>query len=561
MNTRGSILTSVLILIVVITLTSAALLGLVSNLAVADVHKDIDAQLLSSANSGLEVCRTMMYFDDPGTFIGYVDYPPPPPTELDNGSGGMVINGCDVVWGVEENPSNPTELKISVTASRRDRSITVYLKVKIPDYGEYSFASNYMHSGWHLGTPQDWYGNLYWYTTDGSHVIFDDLQSFYGTLKSWEFTSLQDTYVFYDSEGNPVPESSVHTEYDYSDPYDRDNFEAFDSDINLGLLFSKTPGDLGFPTTASIRFDAGMAHGLGEDARPKEAEIFLGPDGYIYWRNCGDGPDDWNLVRDSSGTPVEQDGQVLYFEKDVWVRGVVTGQITITSAQDVYINGNIIREDSTTCALGIMAQDDIYWEVRKEFEDGNQTEILDVFSNDHTGDWLSTFYDIYNSGRGSFSHIKTNGLGPQNYIAEPVFDPSNPSHQAFMDSYSEYADQWAYWNGQYAGNVPPETAIEASMYAGDTMGPSAPFHILSYLGNGETFGWRYDSSYYHPENTSWRSSGTYFMGSDWADYVENWQHATYGEHPFASVIRPPGFARLTSGTPVVVPGSYGIVRN
>jgi hypothetical protein len=474
----------------------------------------------------------------------------------------MTINGCDVVWAVEENPTNPTQLKISVTASRRDKSLTVFLKVAIPDHGEYSFASNYMHSGWHLGTPQNWYGNLYWYTDDGTHVVFDDLQSFYGTLRSWEFTYLQDTYIFYDSNGNPVDESSVHFEYDYNDPNDRTIFDQFDSNIDLDLLFSNNPNDLGFPTSATVRFDAGMAHGLGEEGRPKEAEIFLGPDGYIYWRNCGEGPDDWNVVRDEFGNPVEQDGTVVYFEKDVWVRGVVTGQITIASDKDVYINGNIIREDSATCALGIMAKDDIYWEVRQEFDSGSGTQILDVFSNDQTGgDWLDTFYDIYNGGSGSFSNVKTTGLGPQSFIAQPLFDPNNPSHQAFMASYPQYASEWDYWNGMYAGTVPPNTAIEASMYAGDTMGPSAPYHILMYLGEGETYGWRYNSSTYHPEMTSWRSSGTYFMGADWADYVENWDTATYGEHPFASIVRPPGFARLTSGTPVVVPGTYGIIRN
>ena len=219
------------------------------------------------------------------------------------------------------------------------------------------------------------------------------------------------------------------------------------------------------------------------------------------------------------------------------------------------INGNIIREDSATCALGIMAQDDIYWEVRNEFVDGNRDLLIDVFSNDQTTTWLSTFYDIYNGGNGSFSNVKTNGLGQLNFIAEPAFASNHP----LVSQYPEY--NWDYWNGEYAGNMPPEAAMEASLYAGDTMGPSVPFHILSYLGNGEQYGLRYDSNYYHPETTSWRSSGTYFMGSDWADYVENWKEATYGEHPFASIIRPPGFARLTSGTPVVVPGSYGIIKN
>jgi len=550
---RGSVLTSTLVLMLIIGFLSLGALTTARMLSLEDIQKEKDTELLASANAGLELCRSLMHFEDPAEFVSYMGAPPSVPSSLQDTNGDCRINSCTVDWQVAQ-AGSPDKLKVLVTATNAsNQSLTVFLDVKIPDFGEYSFASNYMHSGWSLGTPQDWYGKLYWYTDNGSTVRFNAFQTFWDSLESWEFGSSQPSYRYLFVEGN-----DHHITHAYNDG----SFGRFDANIDLDQLFSTSTSDQGFPTTATIKFDSGMAHGLGEEARPREAEIFLSPDGYIYWRHCGDGPDDWNLIKDSEGNPVPQDGTTLYVEQEVWVRGVVTGKMTIAGGEDVYINGNIIREDSATCALGIMAQDDIYWEVRREFESGNQEQILDIFSNDgnQNDEWIDVFYDIYNGGQGSFSNIKTNGFGPKAYIAEPVFDPANPQHAAFMAQYPEYTAQWDYWNGQYAGNVPPNTVMEASLYSGDSMGPSAPFHILQYLGNGETFGWRYDSTYYHP-STSWRSGGTYFMAADWPDYVENWQTATYGEHPFASVIRPPGFAQLTSGTPVVIPGSYGIIRN
>lgn len=527
-----------MILIVVLGLVTVGLLRHGEWNGILDSHHDVDTKLFVSANSGWEMIRSLMHYESPSQFRDYATTDPVVPPEMYTGSD-IIINDAVITWNIEEYGPALDQLILEVTATKGDDSLTVRQRVRLPDKAEYSFTYNNMDSGY-LGSPQHWYGSVYWYSPSGNVLPFLAHQTFHGKLTSGVFDTQNDDHHFEDEEGStitdPVELSFRHKQLELGDP----GFDRFDHGIDLDKRFSSDPLDLGYPTIATYKFDGAPL--------PTDVELFYVPNGEIWWRPIGGNQSEWTVLG-------SQNNAIIYVKGNAWIRGVITGTTTLAVEQDVVINGNVRRANDDYAALGIVAKDDVYWENRQVFNSGLNDQIVDVFSNDGGGSY-GTLSSNYRTNSGYPADVDTS-VGSKRFIADPVLDSSNPDHLQLMTDYPEY--DWDLWNGQFAGQVPPNTVLELSVFAGDTMGPAVTFHLMNSIDSSsdETFFRKYHKNH---GSTSWRSGGLYAISGFWYDYVENWDTATYADHPNAKMVRPPAFVQLEEGIPAPVFGTYELVR-
>ena len=585
-GSRGSVLPATLILVLVVGIYSSATINAATAVAIADVEADQQLRLMSAANAGVELLRTQMFFSNINEFQGYIGSPPDYPADLTNASGDLVMNGAVVTWDVLADPDGvPGVARVEVQATIGTDYLKVIQEFELPHLAGYAFASNDMHDGDDPGMgvdnyipTTDWYGKVYWYSNNGTYPNFTGTQTFYGELESWEFPDDGQSrpHQFVDDDGNVIADPVAAQLWD-AHTYDDGQFVPFGEAINTanddgadeGIFNPDNPD--GYPSTADYKFD-------GSGALPENVELFLSPDGDIWWRDLGEGPADWNVLG-------PQTNGVVYVEGTALVRGAVTSKMTI-AAGDIIVNGNIVRTDDSTSALGLISQDDIYYENRaitsgNKIQEFNTDTVPATFFDDayyykpgsgwrqtstsglsvgDSWDWLTSVYWHFGYGKGGAGARAERSVTPSagtsfNYLAQPVFDSANSGHSTIkaallaLDS-SFWQDQIDNWEA--AGAVlPAEAIIEASQYAGDKTMPTVDHNVYQVETDVGTFYKQKGIS-----SSSWRSGGTRFSSGAWPNSTSMWTTRISGEHRYAWAVHPPGFLTINEGHPIIVPGEF-----
>ena len=435
------------------------------------------------------------------------------------------------------------------------RQVRIQREVEIVKATDFNFASANFD-----GTTiyqRHWYGHVLFASPTNDLMSFnnDDGQTYHGEVTSLEFDGSQNNHRFVDEDDNVVSEGTND-----------------DSRFDLGLHHEYEE----FDDMPAMPDSAGIAEELEEDGTIWEnktgtiddgTEIFLHPNGEIWTRDFGDGPDDWSVYG-------EQDGQTIVVTGNATIRGVVTGRLTIASQDTVVIVGNIYNADYTSAHLGLAAANAIFYENREVYTSSGSKRIKGPRPINH-GDTA-----LGGSATGSTEYAATNDNGTNiagrsinnddfNFISKPVFDSSDYGDMGDGNgtalSYGGFEDaaqfnQWEAKLDTYQANVnsggvesipgrmPKHGGlVEASMVSGWYISP-----MYASVGGDNT-------AYYYTGGGDFTVRGTYALGIG-IDYMATWSKnggtMNYEVHPYQQSTAPDYFLNVTRSYPALVYGSW-----
>ena len=555
---RGSALTTVAILMVVVGVIIAAVPKILTALAIEDVRNEREQGCYLSALSALELGRSLMYYDNMTDWDGFSTTDPVLPV--------TTINGYTVEFTVADEGTRD-QLRIHARAYLVDGNgefipqVHLSQGVTVKKLTAFNFASSKFGNDGSSGlASRTWYGDVYMALLDESGYLwrFYYTQYFMGTLISQEFTSRQDNHVFM-GEDTGRSGSNVY------------NLTAHDNAARANGIWDEHMSNDTLPSLPeSIDIADALAPGgnIYEGATTDGAvitgdtELFLAPNGEVWARPFGGDASNWTVLF------TEQEGKTLVVVGDVIVRGYAAGRMTIgatysnsshTEGGNVVLNGNIYNDNPEANHLAIAAPEGIFFENREPYYYyGNRIRDVRRRDNDnwvHGGDSAGPRLDYVSSPT-------TSNVDGFNFLANPVLSaadwalinngsfPGTIGPAGSTLSYSDIAGQTSrlqqYDSGSRAGLMPRYNAeLFVSLASGWFLSPACTHHA---------------SSSYHVDNHggNFTVRGTYAMGIG-IDTMATWSSSggmmNYDLHPYQVETAPDYFLTVANAYPVILFGS------